>query len=168
MICTQPDWFTFPPLTLANPFPKPLWVVWLSDGQRVYQDDGREGETPPSAWVRLGNHVRENNLSIIGMELWLGMDRKVVLPPNAKGYYFSRGAANTWDNSHSVEFYTCGHEYNGIVACQNFMLPNLEPMGQPAGKPAHLMCLPCYIANPIPPTNPVNTSQLTTMELTNV
>ena len=74
---------------------KVIWVVDLSDGRTIFQDDGRAGEDPHSAWSRLQEEVERTDVKITGMRLryW---DNIVFLPKNADGYYFSKSA--TFDN----------------------------------------------------------------------
>lgn len=38
-----------------------IWVAKLSDGTTVYQDDNRPGIEPVSAWIRLGEYLKENS-----------------------------------------------------------------------------------------------------------
>src|SRR4051812_48908014 len=64
------------------------WVAELSNGEKVFQDDGRPGETEPSAWIRLRKYVQENRLSIESIHLVFCDHIEEVVPRNADGYYF--------------------------------------------------------------------------------
>jgi hypothetical protein len=41
-----------------------IWIAELSDGSVVYQDDYRPCEAEPSAWLRLCEYCRQNNLGV--------------------------------------------------------------------------------------------------------
>ena len=69
-ICTAPDLYT------AQLFEKQsVWVATLSTGEDVIQDDDREGEEPPSAWLRLGKHCEENDCYITEMYIQNGTNK---------------------------------------------------------------------------------------------
>jgi len=86
MICTERDEFVINRQELF-----PCWTVSLNSGVTVYQDDGRPGVEPYSAWERLYNHCKENNDYITDMVIRFRSNIH-RLPPNADGYFFAKGA----------------------------------------------------------------------------
>jgi hypothetical protein len=87
-LCTQQDEF------LED---KAIWIVKLSNGLTVYQDDNRPG-LHESAWIRLVRYL-ESRLKIekepTSIDRLLFAFRSHVVPigpQKAKGYYFSKGA----------------------------------------------------------------------------
>ena len=46
----------------------PIWIVKLSNGETVYQDDGRPDVEPESAWLRLKQYCEDNNLHKTNMK----------------------------------------------------------------------------------------------------
>lgn len=87
MVCTQEDDFTEEcrDKALAR------WVVELSDGTKVYQDDNRPSLQEKSAWKRLNLYLRERYLNIIN--IWLEFRSNSVtdiVPKNARGYFFCK------------------------------------------------------------------------------
>ena len=42
----------------------PIWIAELSNGEMIYQDDGKPDCYPESAWLRLKEYCEQNNLSI--------------------------------------------------------------------------------------------------------
>ena len=69
-----------------------IWFVKLSNGETVYQDDGRPDVEPNSAWLRLKEYCAEKNLRIEQMYLQY---RSHVEPigEGYDGYYFCKGAS---------------------------------------------------------------------------
>ena len=47
----------------------PIWMVTLSNGESVYQDDYRPNVYPESAWIRLKIYCEENDLHITDMKI---------------------------------------------------------------------------------------------------
>ena len=47
----------------------PIWMVTLSNGEHVYQDDNRPNVYPESAWRRLKIYCEENDLHITEMKI---------------------------------------------------------------------------------------------------
>src|ERR1044072_5951102 len=64
------------------------WFVKLSNGEIIYQDDDRPGESEPKTWIRLKKYVEENDLSIISFHIQFISHIEEVAPPGAAGYYF--------------------------------------------------------------------------------
>jgi hypothetical protein len=74
-----------------------VWVVTLSDGTKLYQQDG--GDVPEflmelehnhSSWVRLGAFMEQSDLDIVAWNLQF-RDNKVPLKTAEIGYVYSRG-----------------------------------------------------------------------------
>ena len=47
----------------------PMWIVELSNGETVYQDDDRPGIEPPSAWKRLKIYCDAHDLHVVKMNV---------------------------------------------------------------------------------------------------
>ena len=103
---------------------KVIWVVDLSDGRTIFQDDEREGEIVSSAWIRLKEDLKEteNIISRMRLRYW---DNIVFLPDNADGYYFSKAA--TFDNvtGSQGEFYMAGILVDDDLTVHKYSLPDL-------------------------------------------
>ena len=68
---------------------KTIWVAELSNGETVFEDDDRPEVTPHSAWERLGNYCRANDLHISNMLLRNRSNVKQI-EPDADGYCFCK------------------------------------------------------------------------------
>jgi hypothetical protein len=70
-----------------------IWVASLSDGRKVYQDDGRPGlpQSGDSSWQRLRRFLSKTQLSIVWLVLKFRTEWLCPLPTNARGYYYSQG-----------------------------------------------------------------------------
>ncbi len=77
MICTQEDSFLDE---------KTIWIATLSDGSTVFQDDDREGDFHPSAWIRLKDHCDSKGVYIDSLSIRF-RDHKVEVP-KAEAYHF--------------------------------------------------------------------------------
>lgn len=89
MICTQVDnWLK------THMEENTVWIVKLSDGTIVYQDDDRP-DSEGSAWARLKKHCEYNRLYITEMKLKF-RSHVVHMESDADGYYFSRGVRATF------------------------------------------------------------------------
>lgn len=104
-ICTAEDDFTE-----EQRLNQARWMVELSDGRTVIQDDNRPGCEPASAWIRLGNYCRTHNVRIAKM--WLQFRSNTIqdiLPANADGYYFCKSALGMLCTSTTMQFMLIGH-----------------------------------------------------------
>ena len=103
-----------------------LWQARLSDGSIVTMDDGRPGMDIPSAWIRLGNYIRESGLSIT--KLWLKFRSNRLeseLPENAEGYFFSKSVGGDLNTQVQSEFYVIGFLRGEDVFVRVFSVPTL-------------------------------------------
>lgn len=71
--------------------PADYWRAVLSDGTIVYDDNMWHEKR---AWVRLAEHLEENNLSIVDFSAEIG-GCLVQLPPNQPGYVQFKKAMST-------------------------------------------------------------------------
>jgi hypothetical protein len=100
------------------------WVVQLDNGETIYQDDGRPGMDPPSAWIRLGNYVRNNGFKIVGL-LFQFRSHNVHIEPNAEGYYFAKGAIGYAGAPETFQQFVAGFLKEGIIYKTWFQVPEL-------------------------------------------
>jgi len=119
MICTTAD-----ELIASRLEGQTLWIATLDDGTTVYQDDDRDGISPPSAWLRLREHCRVNSRHIV--RLFLRFRSHVEhLPENADGYFFCKAALGVFGNDHTQHFYVVGSLKNGILTVDKWKIPEL-------------------------------------------
>lgn len=101
------------------------WIVTLSDGRKVYQDDDRPGVFPNSAWVRLGTFLENTpELSIVGMSIGF-RDHIIQVGDNADGYYFVKSACGSPGSEVTLGFYVVGTLSNGILSVQSWKIPEI-------------------------------------------
>lgn len=107
-----------------------VWIVKLSNGELVYQDDYRSGEEPASAWLRLKQRCQRESLAIqqIGLkfrsnELW------DIVPPNASAYFFSRSAVGIWGEAGTIQLYLIGAVEDGELIVKKWQIPELICVG---------------------------------------
>jgi hypothetical protein len=102
MICTERDNYI-----VNYQECNPSWIVRLSSGLAVFQDDGRPGVTPESAWLRLRAHCQETGDYITEMKIKFRSNVH-VLPANADGYYFSKGARGGLSMTRTMQLFFVG------------------------------------------------------------
>jgi hypothetical protein len=102
-----------------------LWTAELSNGEFVVQDDGRPGLKPESAWLRLGEYVRQNNLRIVGLSIRFRNEPPIVLPRDAKGYFFRKSLGAFLYTEHIFQFYIIGYLDNHLVRVSKYKVPEM-------------------------------------------
>lgn len=87
---------------------KPIWFATLKTGKRVYQDDGRPGETIHSAWLRLKEYCEEtgNEIETMGLQFRSHMVEN-FLPRACSKFYFCKSIVGNMEDT--KEFYIIGH-----------------------------------------------------------
>jgi len=114
MICTNKD----------DPFldDKTIWIASLSDGQTVYQDDGRSGVSHHSAWVRLKDYCAVEDIHINGLKIKF---RSHVVPiPKSEGYHFIHGVG-CLVGFDSEDFFIIGTLNNGTLKRTWYKVPEI-------------------------------------------
>lgn len=101
------------------------WVVLLSNGEQVIQDDGRPGPLRESAWIRLGKYVQERGLKIQQMSISFRNEPPIRLPDQAEGYFFRTSVGGLLTSELTFEFYLVGYLRNEKVMVQRFKVPEL-------------------------------------------
>lgn len=85
-----------------------FWQVQLSDGQVVFQDDGRPGIEPASAWIRLGNCLKQHpDIGIVRFGVYF-RNNSHFLPDEKAGYYFSKGLLQGVGALNGLDYYVMG------------------------------------------------------------
>lgn len=102
-----------------------FWTARLSNGQVIYQDDGRPGLAEPSAWLRLGDYVRASRLNID--EVWIRFRKteKRPLPAKAEGYFFRKSLVGELSTRNNRQFFLIGYLHSGILMVQRWSVPEL-------------------------------------------
>lgn len=105
------------------------WIAYLSNGETIYQDDDRPGIETNSAWIRLGEYVRANKLSIVHMKLqfrshFINVNNGVA--DKVDGFFFCKSALGSPGFEKTVEYYVAGTLKNGILETKRWQIPELE------------------------------------------
>lgn len=101
------------------------WVVTLSNGQIVYEDDNRPGLEESSAWKRLKTYCNSHNLYIVEMWLQFRSNRVLIEPKNAAGYYLIKAAIGIWGDTETHHVYVAGALVNGKIQTNRWKVPEL-------------------------------------------
>lgn len=120
MLCFEPDDFINDKYESET-----RWIITLSDGRKVYQDDERPGLSEPSTWKRLKTFLQENpELSVIGMTVGF-RDNIINVGDNADGYYFCKAALGDLFSGANMGFYVCGTLKDGELHVKRRKIPEL-------------------------------------------
>lgn len=106
---------------------KCIWVVDLESGAKIFQDDDRPDHNISSAWIRLGNYIKDFNDKIIKMRLRFGTNI-VELPGNKPYYFYSCGLMQSINskNTHGIGFHVVGWPNDkGELLCRWYKKPEL-------------------------------------------
>ena len=123
-VCTQEDGYIQELMDTQT-----RWIADQSNGERVYQDDDRPGVEINSAWIRLGQYVKANNLAITHMRLQF---RSHFINVNngptdkVEGFFFSKSALGSPGMARTVDYYIAGTLRNGILETRRWQIPELE------------------------------------------
>lgn len=101
---------------------RPRWEVVLSDGLKVYQDDGRL-DVKKSSWQRLREYCIEYNLHISSFKIGF-RDNVKYLPPEKDGYFF-RNMAKCFFGGGIKRHFVVGYQENNIVKVSVFSVPEM-------------------------------------------
>jgi hypothetical protein len=103
------------------------WVAELSNGETIYQDDSRPGESPPQAWFRLASYLKGTaGLRIVSLGLRFRTNRlKSILPANSDGYFFSRSAIGFLHQAGTLGFFMMGYLQKDKVMVSRWKVPEL-------------------------------------------
>ena len=101
-----------------------IWFVKLSNGETVYQDDGRPDVEPNSAWLRLKEYCAEKNLRIEEMYLQF---RSHVEPIGTghDGYYFCKGASGFLFSEETLHSFVVGTLSGDTLSIRHYKTPEL-------------------------------------------
>ena len=104
-----------------------MWIVELSNGEKVFQDDGRPGLKEHSAWIRLKYYCTENNLYIKSMKLKF-RSHEIDIGKDDEGHYFCKGVSGLMFDDDTRHLYMAGAlKENGSLLVRSWMVPELEP-----------------------------------------
>jgi hypothetical protein len=104
----------------------PRWEVVLNNNERIFQDDGRPGMQPVSAWERLYHYCQQNGLYITSMRIMF-RDNVYELPSNKDGYFFSKGIRGILGELVNFHLFIVGYLENDQVCVTCWKVPELIP-----------------------------------------
>lgn len=102
----------------------PIWMVTLSNGESIYQDDNRPDVYPESAWKRLKLYCEENDLHITDMKIRNKGNVK-SMEPNCDGYFFCKGAGAFLFGGETLHSFVIGTLKDNVLCVRKWRLPEL-------------------------------------------
>ena len=104
---------------------KTVWIITLSDGSVVFQDDERYGPED-RAWNRLKTYVREASLRVQSVKLKFRSHTETVFDDlsKAEGVFFSN-AIGCWIGQKPINYYIMGYIENSVLYTQKCRVPEL-------------------------------------------
>jgi hypothetical protein len=119
-VCKQEDYFIED---------KARWVVDLSNGERIWQDDNRPGVTPASAWLRLQDYIEYTHSTISNMFIQFRSHLEFPLLKNAAGYFFAKGYLASSDGYDTMGLLVVGYLQDDKVYISQWDTPALTLVG---------------------------------------
>ena len=122
-VCTEWD-------TYMNDFrlKTAVWFAELSNGEKVFQDDDRPGTNPPSAWIRLVNYCRDNDLHVTN--LYFSNGDGLIHPfeseDGLEGVYFSKGISGDMFSAETTHSYIFGNINGNELRIKKYSVPDCE------------------------------------------
>lgn len=114
------------------------WVITLSNGETIYQDDDRPGEKEPKTWLRLKEYVNKKNLDITSFKIQFCSHIEEAAPPYADGYYFTQkvdAVAFGGMFNRTYNYYIVGHLLNDKIHTTHWMIPEIIKTGHDIREP---------------------------------
>ncbi len=104
----------------------PMWVVKLSNGETVYQDDDRPEREPQSAWARLKIYCEENGIHITNMKI---KNRSNVqdVGSDFDGYFFCKCAGAYMFGDNTIHSFVVGGLNDGKLRVRKWVMPEMTP-----------------------------------------
>lgn len=106
------------------------WIVELSNGETVWQDDGRPGLDEESAWIRLKNYCEYYGHKITSMRLQFRNHRPLPVYEGGDAYFFSKLIRASFSNGKkpgavNTHYYLVGMLKDGKVHIDKWHVPAL-------------------------------------------
>ena len=104
----------------------PMWIVELSNGETIYQDDERPGKEPSSAWKRLKTYCEKNDVHIVNMKI---KNRSNVqdIGSNHDGYFFCKSAGAFMFGDETIHSFIIGTLDEGRLRVRKWVTPEMSP-----------------------------------------
>ena len=106
----------------------PLWIVTLSNGETIYQDDGRPNVKPASAWTRLKKYCEINDVHIINMKI-RNRSHMQDVGSDYDGYFFCKGAGALLFGDTTLHTFIIGTLTGEKLSVKRWKLPELISEG---------------------------------------
>lgn len=104
----------------------PAWVVELSNGETIYQDDERPGLEPSSAWKRLGEYCKNNDLHIQNMKI-KNRSNAHEIGAGHDGYFFCKSAGAFMFGDETIHSFIVGTLNDGKLRVRKWAMPDMSP-----------------------------------------
>jgi hypothetical protein len=119
LVCKEWDKYLF-----SYAADNPIWFVKLSNGETIYQDDGRPDTEPASAWLRLKKYCADRNLHIKEMCVQYRSHIEHI-PQNCDGYYFCKGASGFLFSEETMHSFVVGTLSGNSLSVRHWKVPEL-------------------------------------------
>lgn len=97
-----------------------IWIVKLSNGEKIYQDDGRYG-TNDKAWLRLKKYCYLNELNIENVSINFRSHTEFLFENDGDGVFFRRGILA--QIGYVQGMYIFGLVKNNLIYVQHWWVP---------------------------------------------
>ena len=102
----------------------PIWIATLSNGETIYQDDGRPNVEPKSAWSRLKIYCEKNGLHIKNLKV-KNRSHLEDVGSDYDGYFFCKGARGFLFDGLTLHTFVIGILEGEKLRVKRWRLPEL-------------------------------------------
>ena len=106
----------------------PMWIVELSNGETVYQDDDRPGIEPPSAWKRLKIYCDAHDVHVVKMNV-KNRSHMENVGEGDDGYFFCKSAGAFLFGDETIHSFVVGKLKDGKLFTRKWRMPEVIPEG---------------------------------------
>ena len=104
----------------------PMWIANLSNGETVFQDDGRPDVFPTSAWERLKIYCESNDYHIVEIK-FKNRSHLELVASGHEGDFFCKGVGALLYGSETQHSFIIGTLDNNKLTARKWNLPELIP-----------------------------------------
>ena len=104
----------------------PMWIVELSNGETVYQDDDRPGIEPASAWKRLNTYCDAHDVHVVKMNV-KNRSHMENVGEGDDGYFFCKCAGAFLFGDETEHSFVVGKLNDGKLFTRKWRMPEVIP-----------------------------------------
>ena len=104
----------------------PMWIAKLSNGETIYQDDGRPEVEPASAWLRLKDYCDQEKIHVKSLLLKNKSNQIVAVEDDDNdGIFLTKAAGAFLFGDETLQFFNVGVIKDGKAYLTKWKMPDM-------------------------------------------